>query len=518
MKNIQLILFIALLISFYPSCNLEEHPNFLNSENIFEDVNGANIALNGVYNALQGYGYLGSEYHSILNWSSGMYNSNRKASLKTTASLKPSPNDKFLTNFWGGVYTTISRANSMISQLEQKDLGDPKARDYILGEVLFLRAFSYFDLARVFGRAPLITEVITPDNSNNPLASNAELFEQIISDAVRATELMVPSGENKPGRPSVDAAHMLLAKVYMWLAGNKTSGETDMWTKAYDEAIQVKDHYQLMPNFGDLWADATRDNNIEAIFEVQGNVEQPFKLIRYWSASSSNKGRSTWGRFKPNLEVYDRHVSTYPTDPRINYSFKSKYTKFKPNGSTQEIKAYPFFNKRNSKDKSYPYGYKYFVKDNTIINTDANINFVVYRYAELLLMLAEIENELNGPDNAYQYVNEVLERARNSSDSTAVDPANWSAMDQETFRDKIYKEYFFELQQEGKDFFYVRRRGFDFFKEFVIDAHNNNPKYDFSIETDVKLDERDRIMVLPIPQSEIISNAQISDSDQNPGY
>ena len=519
MKNYKYYLTLTLIIfTGFFSCQLEEEPNFLSSSNLFEDVDGANIALNGVYAGLIDYGYYLSEYHHVLNWTSGMYNSNRDASLRSIAALNPSPNDKFISNFWAGVYRTISRANNVISQLEEKDLGNPKQRDYILGQALFIRALCYFDLVRVFGKAPLIVTSIKSDKPSTPLSSPEEIYAQILKDGAKASELMSDLGETQKGRPAKYAADMLMAKVYMWMAGNKTASETDYWQKAYDYAIKVYGKYQLMDNFGDLWQDATRNNNQESIFELQGNIENSFWLIKYWTASAANKGRNTWARFKPNIEVYDRHAQTYPDDPRIKFSFVTEVTKYRPNGTTYNIKTYPHVKARNNKDKSYPYGYKYYIKNPGAINTDSDMNFVVFRYADLLLMLAEIENELHGPDGAYKYVNEVLTRARNSAETPANDPADWSGLSQESFREAIMKEYIFELQQEGHDFFNVRRRGYDYFKKFVIEYHNNHPDYDFTKLRDIEYPDNSRIMVMPIPESEINSNSEISEADQNSGY
>ena len=91
-------------------------------------------------------------------------------------------------------------------------------------------------------------------------------------------------------------------------------------------------------------------------------------------------------------------------------------------------------------------------------------------------------------------------------------------MTQATFRDSIMYEYQFELLGEGQDFFRVRRRGYAYFKEHVIDAHNNHPLYDFSVARDVEYPDNDRIMLMPISQDEINANTAISAADQNPGY
>jgi len=133
-------------------------------------------------------------------------------------------------------------------------------------------------------------------------------------------------------------------------------------------------------------------------------------------------------------------------------------------------------------------------------------------------MLAEIENELNGPDNAYQYVNEVLARARVAGGAASDQPADWSGMTQDQFRERIMFEYNFELLNELHEYFNNRRRGYEWFKKYVIEAHNNHPGYDFSKPRDVLYPDNPRIMVMPIPEDELNSNPNMSASDQNAGY
>ena len=132
-------------------------------------------------------------------------------------------------------------------------------------------------------------------------------------------------------------------------------------------------------------------------------------------------------------------------------------------------------------------------------------------------MLAEIENELNGPTNAYQYVNLVLTRARNSATPAATQPANWSVMTQTQFRDRIMKERQFELLSEGQDWFDARRRGFTYFLNNTIIPHNTHPTINVG-NSDYLYPTSDRAMLLPILNREIANNNNMSPSDQNPGY
>lgn len=516
MKKLKYIASIGVIIAFVlSSCELEENPLFYSSENLYNNEIGANTVLNGVYSGLTAFGYYGADYHHLLNMTSGLYNTNRDASLKDAAGLMPYSSLNFVVNVWRECYTTISRANDLIDNMEIITFPNEAEHSNILGQAYFIRALTYFNLVRIYGKVPLINKTVGSDSLHFGRAELNDLFTQIISDAERAEELLPEIGEETSGRPAKTAANMLLAKVYMWMAADQTAAETDNWQNAYDEAIKVYGNYTLVEDFNSLWYPETSNNTSESIFELYSNGENTLRLHQTFTASNAHAGRATWGRFKANLEVYDAHANRYPTDPRIESTYKTTY-EFYSDAVNYKMKiTYPTTTKRNDKHQSYPFINKYFLKDHTVMNYNQDQSYVLFRYADLLLMLAEIENELNGPENAYQYVNEVLSRARGTE---SAEPADWSGMTQETFRDSIMYEYQFELLGEGHDFFTVRRRGWDYMKEHVIDAHNNHPLYDFTVLRDVEYADNDRIMLIPVSQNEINANTAISSEDQNPGY
>lgn len=511
-KHILSFTFIGLLLG---SCSLEEHPTFPSSEVLFSDVEGVNTVLNGCYSSVADFNYWGADYHHLTALGSGLFTTGKDANLKDIASLNPLPSQTYVENVWKGFYRTIERCNDLIVGVENSDLDKEKVRD-VVGQAYFLRAFTYFNLVRLYGKAPLRLAPASSTNVNSQLNSAEEIYAQIIADALAAKEKLDPSNIN--GRPSTYAASMLLAKVYMTLAGNQIAGETDYWKKAYDEAILVYGNYSLVDDYRSLWFEESSNYTSESIFEIAGNVENTLRHYQLYTASNGNLGRSVWGRIKPNIEQYDQHSTAYATDPRLAATFQTEWLKYNATGKATLQKTYPVFTARNNKDKSYPFLAKYFIKNTMALNYNTNMNLVIFRYSDLLLMLAEIENELNGPANAYAYVNEVLSRARSSADTPSTEPVDWSGLTQDQFREKIMSEYQFELLGEGQDWFNVRRRGYDYFKSHVIDAHNNTAAYDFTKLRDVEYPDNARIMVFPIPATEITSNPNISASDQNQGY
>ncbi|MFA8436875.1 MAG: RagB/SusD family nutrient uptake outer membrane protein [Marinifilaceae bacterium] len=513
--KIKNILSFILMGAMLGACSLDEDPTFPSSEILFSDVEGAQTVLTGAYSGLAHFGYYGADFHHLTDLGSGLFTTGKDANLKDICALKPYPSQNYVENVWKACFSVIERSNDVIAGVQDADFSEEVKGD-MLGQAYFLRSFSYFNLVRLYGKAPLRTEPASSKNVNSPLATADDIYAQIIADAEIARDTLY---ENRAdGRPTSYAASMLLAKVYMTLAGNQTADAVEYWQKAYDEAIKVYGHFSLVGDYRTLWYEETSNYTSESIFEVAGNVENTLRQLQLFTPSNGNLGRSVWGRIKPNVEVYDQHAAAYATDPRLEATFQTEWTKYNSAGKATLQKTYPTFTKRQNKDKSYPFLAKYSMKNTLALNYNTNMNLVAYRYSDLLLMLAEIENELNGPDNAYQYVNEVLARARQSADTPSSEPANWSGMTQEQFREAIMAEYNYELLGEGHDWFNVRRRGYEYFKTHVIDVHNNTAAYDFSKSRDVEYIDNERTMLFPIPGSEITSNPNVSAADQNLGY
>ena len=509
MKNIlNKLIVLSLFALVLNSCTIEEDPPFLSSDNVFETVEGANAALNGVLEAMAGFNYYGADYHHVTDFTSGLFVSGKASDRTNICKLNPLPSQNYPTNFWKAAYSAIARANTIIANIPE-DTGNPEFSN-VLGTAYFLRAHSYFNLVRLYGGVPLRTEPVTSETIHMPRASVEDVYDLIIADANKAKDLMLDPAQQQGGKPGKYAANFLLTQVYMQLAGNDNS--SPYWQKAYDEAIQVYGQYSLVSSYADLWMDtSTANNNSESIFEIQYNMEHPSALVKLFTPGNAYPGKG-WQRIRVNPEAIDMHMVTYPEDPRIDYTFITTYDKY----PTGVMKIYPD-SRRTWFGNSFPFLYKFFIKDQTAHTDATNFNFVRYRYAELLLMLAEIENEINGPDNAYQYVNEVLARARNTANPPTVEPADWAGLSQEEFREKIMREYQYELLGEGEDWFVSRRRGYDYFKTHYIDVHNERIAID-NKAFDIEYPDDTKAMLMPIPSVEINANQKISAADQNPGY
>ncbi len=510
-KLFLVVITTGLLVS---SCDLTEHPTFLSQESAYDGIINMKASLDGIYNGLTRYDYYSNDFvaASLIgsgNFVSGNGNSNQHPDNANLASLKPQASSVYVEKPWEGMYRTIDRANAFIQYV--KEVENPKTNDELLqndllGEAYFLRALTYFNLVQLYGSVPLRLEPTTPENIHMAKSPTDVIYNQIISDAKNAERLMFPVPLNRKGYPASEAASMLLAKVYMRMATTDDAvPETDEmmnWQKAYEYAKKVYGKYSLVDNYNDLF-DPNIDNTTESIFEIQYNEIVHSNHQRLFTPNNAVVAQ-TWGRVRANAEVIDLFMNCYPADTiRLNSTFKWVYM----DKTDQHLKkVYPAVN-RNNFYKSFPYIYKFWLKDKYQTTPYTQKNFVVYRYADLLLMLAEISNELqNGEQNGY--VNEVLGRVGLSINDFVPDPITGADYmgGQEAFRKAITLEYRFELLAEAQDYFNNRRRGFQFFKEMVIEPHNNYEKFKSNIDVVLQSDNPDLAMHFPIPQSEINTN------------
>ena len=547
-KN-QLVLIALTFVFFGCQKQLDDLPHNSYSEvQVFSTEAGTETAVNGMYYYLEAYDYYGNRMPSLLWPHSGKYHSKQGSNVDANK-LQIINSNVNMDKLWRGMYKTINQCNLVIKNVTGSGLAN---EDSSLGQAYFIRGVTYFDLARMFGEVPLRLEPTTTENIPMAKSSKEELYNQVISDFKKAADLLPDRSASTAGRPLKYAANAYLAKVYVTLAGSNdaavhfpnfnpvTESEisvaniSNFWEEARDELDYVINNggYSLTPTFAELFADGS-ENTSESIFELQyghtGAVRTSdyIRMIVPKNNSIAPTGITTFGKIRPNKEMFSDHIIQYSgidfsgaqfipagtngdaitldpavADPRIEETFIYNSYNQTTNGAVKKV--FPLKKKGND---AYAYLKKY--RDLSYDGTTTECNVILYRYADVLLLRAEVENELNGPASAFQYVNQVLARARNTATGTSVYPEDWdltSITTQEVFRKRIMKEREYELNGEGHEWFDMRRRGLGYFQE-QIDHHNaavqfygsaNNKDYIFNnVDTQGKL---------PIPLAEISGN------------
>lgn len=543
MKYITYLLMSFVLLT---SCKdfLEEHPETqYSAQEIYNSAKTAQSALNGCYATLISYENYGYRFYYTTSVHSGLLSSTKSGIENSSlASMAAAINDNNVEKMYIGQYATIKVANDIIYNLNlPSNTLDAGVRNQIIGEASYIRALSYFNLVRLFGRTSLIVNpVMSYQESQTPRDSVNKIYKQIVLDLNNAwQDLPAPNDANgllKAGRPHRYAAKALLAKVYITMATSEeltASEKVGAFDSAYACAKVVYDDkfYSLVPKYADLF-DVTKKNSKESIFELQfaaitGTMRLTETTLPAAYEFVPNSNGSNWGKVRPTLTSFDQIYG----DPRRSVTFADSIYRTNVNGVFSSLKCYPAIASTTFDKRNYlPFIKKYV--DPTFSGA-SNCNLIVYRYAELLLTLAEAANELDKKDEAITYLNLVLTRARDKDGNGVIAatekyPLSVDAtISKDDLRAKIMLEYQKELLGEGGDWFNTHRRK-EVLQELIVRHNTRIVSAPLPPATTLGLyafpdvvstpDLLKKILLFPFPVNEITRNDAIPQDDQNFGY
>ncbi len=379
-------------------------------------------------------------------------------------------------------YRGISRCNAILDRIDDSAISATAKQTYG-GEAKFLRAFYYFELVQYFGDVPLYIEEVTSESGAAlPRSPKADVYVQITKDATEAAA-QLPVTQTEKGRVTQGSAKTLLGYVYMTLKdyANAETALKSVTTLGYD----------LMPDYADLFKTANK-NSIESIFEVQylqGNQGLQNNFTYQFIPALVNTNVIT-GLTGNNQSIGGWNVPTddllaaYETgDKRKDGSISMGYT-----DAEGQFVSSPFINK--------------YLNPHSIFN-NCNDDWIVYRYADVLLLLAECLNEEAKPADALLYLNKVRARAGLADVTTTV---------QTTLRDVIAKERRVELAFENHRWLDLVRTG-EAIEVMTAFGVKMKQKYSYLLSRtyNVTADK----LIFPIPFDERLLNPELT---QNNGY
>ncbi len=449
----RLILAAALTLG-YTACSdefLNEEPlGVPSSATLFADEAGAVRAINGAYAHLRNWDVVGFPYFGIKELPSDDANvgsapgdgSYPRLERINTFTYDPSVGE--LNGYWEGTYRGINRVNQVIVNVPDIDMDETlKAR--IVAEAKFLRAFYYFDLVRAFGEVPLIDKVYTdPEAARTavPKSPKEDIYNFIVKDLTEAISVLPLKSEYAPedlGRATKGAAQGLLAKVYLFRQDYQNAAQQAM-------AVIQSGEYALYPDYRALFF-PNQENGTESLFETQVIARDDRTISNEFNKWQGIRGVFGWGFNSPTEDLSNAYE---PGDPRrtatIFYSGDTLEGASEPYMLPVDQGAEPRANKKAMLPLNmWPAGYP----------ENSPTNYIILRYADVLLIYAEALNALGQPAEALTYLNMVRERARGGN--PAVLPAI-ATTDQAALRDIIWHERRVELAMEGHRFFDIIRQ------------------------------------------------------------
>ncbi|HZH96813.1 MAG TPA: RagB/SusD family nutrient uptake outer membrane protein [Flavisolibacter sp.] len=515
-KNINIVLSAGLfIVAGLTSCEksdlLNREPaSQINQANYYTLPDHAESGLNAIYGETRSFyqvtGGIFSGVYQMLEAPTGTTRTETGQSADQNAlhGLTYDGNTSHIAAHWNNTYRLVAQANLVITRVPAITPMDEGQKKRVLGQAKFLRAWTYFRAVQLWGDIPLITE---PQTTSSPdffptRAPKEEVYKLIVQDLVDAEAAGLP-WTDPTGRITMAAVKSLLAKVYLTMAGFPLNKGTSHYQLAASKALEVITHananptaINLFPTYLDVH-DETKDNRLEHIFMVQYNNSQegnPFQASIYPNSKpvSTTSGN---GSFAPTQSFYNSYDDT---DLRKRNQQGWFYTSYFTNGTGAPL------------DLGAPYIFKHFNiasagSPGRPATGQNHLNVPVIRYAEVLLIYAEAQNEVTGPNPAaYAAFKRIRDRAQ------LVTP-DISTYTQSTFREAVWRERWHELAFEQITWFDMVRlrkvfnettKGFDNFVGHVNQSTNQ------------ALQEKH--LLFPIPATERLNNPNLN--PQNPGY
>lgn len=344
-----------------------------------------------------------------------------------------------ISDFWNGEYQQINLCNQVLDNIPAISMdGTLKAR-YLL-EAKFIRAYCYFRLVRAFGDVPLRLHLpASAAEFNIPRTPKAQVWAAIEKDLTDAEALPASYTGADVGRATKGAALAMHAKVAMYLG---------KWSDVKNYTDQVMGlGYSLFPNFEKLFR-VENENSSESIFEIQSALVpgNSGASNSQYSQVQGVKGPAAggWGFNVPTQDL----VNEFETgDPRLAGTVIFAGTTTLEGDAISIGSANPMYNYKSYVPFSmYVSGY----------TPGCQQNIRVMRYAEVLLMNAEANNELGNTAAALTSLNKVRARARGGNNAILPDV---TVTDKVALRNAIWHERRVELAMEFDRYFDVIRQG-----------------------------------------------------------
>lgn len=497
LNNMKTILMIFALIILMTGCDdfLTTPPaDQYTQANFWKNEEEVEAALTGVYEVLRGYSSNLILHSDVLTPNAAKFDD--PGGWRAIARGEALTTNDLFESAWTSDYRGIGRANTVLANLDNAELAE-NVSDKIEGEAKFLRAFFYADLLDKFGGVPLITDQPSPSQSEQSRAEKSDILNQVLHDLTDAAALLPE--DNDPGRVTKGAALAFKARILLY---------HKQWKEAAEIAQKVidLDKYSLFPDYGGLFK-VQNEHNQEVIWDIEYKLPRfthnfvdqatvhadpaPLKglIDAYWMKDGKPSSESSF--FEPSDPYKNRDPRLYQTVRLLGSMFNGKVT-------TKSDVPETFIGAK----KWTPYSDSTHMAEVTAGLSE--VNPIVIRYAGILLIYAEAENEASGPiQSVYNALNQI--RQRSSVNMPKVTPG----LSQKEMRQVIRHERRIELALEG--YYYTDIRRWEIAKDVM-----NGPVYDFNGDVYANRSyEAPKYNLWAIPTNQIDLNPNLQ---QNPGW
>lgn len=489
MKRLINIVLAALLLFSATSCEdfLQKDPPSSPSQGIFwktkaDFESGLAACYSVVYEWPQSLGQIQACFDNLTDNSLCQHDETTYGRTKTMAQGDITPfSDGFVDNVYKICYKGIARVHQVTSQLEQYKGTDISADDrkFMLGQCKALRGYFYYWLYLCYKEVPLVTELLTTENMYLPKAARADIYAQIVKDFDEAIADLpdLPYSDGKvSGRFTPSAIKVLKARLQIFNAYDDNGNADPAKMKEVLPVLESISGYELASNLRDNFVSSRQLASPEIIFSVRYlSPNRNNSIDLYFAAWGTNivmrnlvdefecTDGLEWGKSPLTVPVDESLINTSDGSKKkeqqaereklfqnrdkrlaqsifhsglLNFPEKEEYPETVESGNTPSGFSVM---KLIQPSKTAP-GYD--------TNTDPDV--VIARYGHVLLMIAEAENEANGPtEKAYAAINKVRSRSEM--------PPLPAGLTKEQMRERIRHEWRVETCFEGLHYFHMKQ-------------------------------------------------------------
>jgi hypothetical protein len=576
MKNYKIYTAVVLLTLCFVSCKkdfLERTPGTpISEEEIFADPALAARFADNAYNyTITKYVRFNDHRGCVAQASDEAVSGNSEGTVTSLNrglyhehSTQASLND--IGDIWKRMYACIAINNKMLEKLPTIPpapnatvlIFDPKR---VEGEMRFLRAMSYFELTKRFGGVPIVDKVYgVNDDINLPRSSFEQVTALILSDLEIAINKLGEEGTYSAanyGRPTVGAAQALKARVLLYAASplNNPANDKAKWKAAADAALVLMNgRYSLQATYGDILNVPSSPEYI--MIRIKGNTPLSGEMMQDFSMSPGSGGAQ--GQMNPtqnHVDMYEMANGKAITDPTSGYDPTKPYAGREPRfynniiyndlpwqGGKIEMWGFPTVDAQGKPITLYGKDWnpgnitytatRYYCKKywpevyRTVGGSTTLLNYIYFRYAEVLLNYAEAQNEADYKvDDAavYKALDDIRKRAGIQLGANGHYGLK-SAMTQLEMREAIRHERAIELAFEDHRWYDIMRwkigattigvpmKGMDVIK-------NTNGTFTYTpivLGTGFQKTWTEKQNLYPVPRTEIYKSKGVL--TQNPGW
>ncbi|WP_316805449.1 RagB/SusD family nutrient uptake outer membrane protein [Pedobacter nototheniae] len=570
MKHFKIYTAIALLTLFSVSCKkdyLERTPGVaLSEDDIFADPTQAARFADNAYNyQITKYVRFNDHRGCTAQASDEAVSGNSEGTVTTLNrglyhdhSNGASLNDIY--DIWKRMYAGIAIETKMLARIGEVPPAPPATVPIfqparVEGEMRYLRAMSYFELTKRFGGVPIVDKVYkVNDELNLPRNTFDEVTKYILNDLTIAEAKLGNDADylaSDYGRATKGAAQALRARVLLYAASplNNPSGDKTKWQAAVDAAKVLMDgRYALQATYGDI---LNVPNSPEYIMiKIKGNTPLSGEMMQDFSMSPGSGGAQ--GQMNPtqnHVDMYEMANGKSITDPTSGYNPQKPYEGREPRfynniiyndlpwqggkiemWTTTAADGKTLFGKDYNTTITYT-ATRYYCKKywpevyRTVGGSTTLLNYIYFRYAEILLNYAEAQNEAVGPDDSvYDQLIAIRRRAGITQGTGRYGFGLKENMTQSEMREVIRHERAIELAYEDHRWYDIMRwkigattigvpmKGMD-----VVKKSDGSFVYTpFVLTSTFQKSWREAQNLYPIPRAEIYKSKGVL--TQNPGW